>query len=59
MGSGLNQNYITMLELHSVYTRDELCIAFVRFVNAHNLSQEELKDTDYLRDIYANFIEDL
>lgn len=48
-----------MLELHSVYTRDELCIAFVRFVNAHNLSQEELRDTDYLRDIYANFIEDL
>lgn len=48
-----------MIDLHSVYTRDELCIAFARFVNAHNLSQEELKDTDYLRDIYANFIEDL
>ena len=59
MGGGINQNYITMLDLHSAYTRDELCIAFLRFVEAHNLSQEELRDTDYLRDIYANFIEGL
>ena len=45
-----------MLENHSMYTRQELCIAFARFIQGHDLSKEELLDTDYLRDLYDNFI---
>ena len=33
-------------------------IAFARFIAAHELTSEELKDTEYLENLYANFKEE-